>query len=239
MAKRKRSWLALVLLLAVVLYLLLERQERPRQRRQAPTLGQVTPVELFHGIPPEGTGGDPLLNRQKNRSQTPLDLRPYSIDEIQLLPHDALEEAGSKNRSGWGFLPTEQARRYEALGVQVEGYLIRAKRSGVESCNGYNDSLRDFHLWLAGQPAARTSEAIIAEITPRFAEVHSDWTINTFTDLARKKAKVRVSGWLLWDEEHPSEVGKSRASQWEIHPVTEVEVFTHGKWIRLRESPLP
>ena len=53
--------------------------------------------------------------------------------------------------------------------------------------------------------------------------------------LAKKGARVRVTGWMLWDEEHGSEVGKSRGTLWEIHPVHKIEVFNDGEWIDIEK----
>jgi hypothetical protein len=41
---------------------------------------------------------------------------------------------------------------------------------------------------------------------------------------------VRISGWILLDPEHPDQVGKTRATIWEIHPVMKIEVSTGGMW---------
>jgi hypothetical protein len=31
--------------------------------------------------------------------------------------------------------------------------------------------------------------------------------------------------------EHPEQIGQFRATLWEIHPITRIEVFTGGKWV--------
>jgi hypothetical protein len=94
--------------------------------------------------------------------------------------------------------------------------------SNPESANGHIDSLRDMRLWIADSPSAKKQDAILAEITPRWQE-----TLNIeaamLSKFASQKKKARVTGWIMWDEEHPTEVGRSRASQWEIHPVTSFE----------------
>ena len=68
------------------------------------------------------------------------------------------------------------------------------------------------------------------EITPRWESVRAGWRIEALERLAQRHARVRVTGWLMWDEEHPEAVGQSRATQWEVHPVTNFEVYDGGAW---------
>ena len=42
-----------------------------------------------------------------------------------------------------------------------------------------------------------------------------------------------VSGWLMLDPEHPDQVGKTRGTIWEIHPVMRMEVEQQGRWVPL------
>jgi hypothetical protein len=37
-------------------------------------------------------------------------------------------------------------------------------------------------------------------------------------------------GWILWDEEHGDQVGKSRGTLGEIHPIHRIEVYEAGEW---------
>jgi len=36
---------------------------------------------------------------------------------------------------------------------------------------------------------------------------------------------VRISGWLMLDPEHPDQLGKTRGTIWEIHPVMKLKVL--------------
>jgi hypothetical protein len=47
--------------------------------------------------------------------------------------------------------------------------------------------------------------------------------------------RVRVSGWVLMDQEHPDQLGKTRGTLWEIHPVMQFEVQQGNQWIALDE----
>jgi hypothetical protein len=87
----------------------------------------------------------------------------------------------------------------------------------VESCNCGDETYVDHHLWLAGSPGASKARAMVVEVSPRTWLTHPTWRDNeTFKQLVR--AKVRVAGWLMWDQEHQPHVGHSRLTLWEIHP---------------------
>jgi hypothetical protein len=133
-------------------------------------------------------------------------------------------------RASWEPEAKAYAAKWESKGIQVEGYLVKAREGGKESANGYSEKFRDIHLWIVGEKNDRRTESIIAEVTPRWAEKHPMWTVDDLARLAEHKPRVRLTGWLLWDEEHPDEVGKSRGTQWEIHPMTRLEIFSAGTW---------
>lgn len=189
-----------------------------------------TSTTAFHGIPREGSGGDPGLNRQKNRWTEPAAYREATVAEIVAFSHDRLDDAGRKQRAHWSDAAAMQVVQYEQLGVRVEGILVAAKQSGVESCNGGNDLYRDDHLWLGTAPSDAKRDAIVVEVTPFWNERHPEWSVKTLVNLARRHARIRVSGWILWDQEHADEVGKSRGSQWEVHPITRIEVADGNAW---------
>jgi len=47
---------------------------------------------------------------------------------------------------------------------------------------------------------------------------------------------VRVSGWLLLDQEHPDQVGRTRGTIWEVHPIMRFEVQRGGRWVALDDA---
>ena len=51
--------------------------------------------------------------------------------------------------------------------------------------------------------------------------------------IVKKKQRVRISGWMMLDPEHPDQVGKTRGSIWEIHPIMKIEVNQNGSWVDL------
>ena len=189
--------------------------------------------ETIGGVGVEGSGGDGMLNREKNRFTAPLDVEDQTIAQIEAIPSTLLSESGRRKRSNWPAASEDYVEQEERRGVRVVGYLIHAKESGAESCNGYSDVLHDFHVWISDSPTSDKSNGMIVEITPRWKSVHADWQLRTLEKLSNEHAQLRITGWLMWDEEHPDEVGKSRATQWEVHPVTNLEVRSGGAWVAL------
>ena len=47
----------------------------------------------------------------------------------------------------------------------------------------------------------------------------------------KRHEKVRVSGWLMFDQEHLDKIGTRRLTAWEIHPITKIEIQRLGLWI--------
>ncbi|MFI5263534.1 MAG: hypothetical protein ACHQM6_03360, partial [Candidatus Kapaibacterium sp.] len=177
----------------------------------------AAPPKDFHGIPPQGFGGDSVLNIQKNRWAAPANYSAMSVADIIALPHDILTAIGNKARYTWSSAATNQASASESKSVVVTGYIYAAKESSNESCNGDNNSYHDFHIWITASPGEDKSKAIITEATPFWKEQFSGWQLAAFEQLATQNAQVRISGRIMWDEDHPEEIGSTRASLWEVH----------------------
>ncbi|MFI5263353.1 MAG: hypothetical protein ACHQM6_02430 [Candidatus Kapaibacterium sp.] len=240
MSKNNKILIAVsALVVAALLYVAFHNGGSVKQSETSnPALSGNAPGD-FHGIPPEGIGGDPDLNRDKNRWVTPAGITEMSVSQIISLPHDMLSAMSKEDRRKWTRAASEQASANENRGVQVVGYLAHAKESGAEACNGKSEIYHDFHLWLTDSPGVDKREGIVVEVTPYWKEQFPAWKLTTFEKLASEQAKVRVSGWILWDEEHGDEVGKSRSSLWEIHPITKFEIFSNGKWEELTSPETP
>jgi hypothetical protein len=52
----------------------------------------------------------------------------------------------------------------------------------------------------------------------------------------RDSTRVRLSGWLLLDTEHPEEVGRTRGTIWEIHPVMRIEARRGNRWVDISST---
>jgi hypothetical protein len=66
-----------------------------------------------------------------------------------------------------------------------------------------------------------------------FALAKPPSTTKTSRRLAQQDAKVRITGCLMFDTDHPDQIGKTRGGLWEMHPITKIEVFSGGRWIEL------
>ncbi|MFL6230012.1 MAG: hypothetical protein ACJ741_14670 [Pyrinomonadaceae bacterium] len=186
----------------------------------------------FKGCPPEGDGGDPALNDLKNR----VDEGQYvavNFDAVANLTWPTTIER--QRRANWSQADAAEVARYEGLPVSVEGYLAGSKQEGPESpnCHGADAEFRDFHVWLTPQAEDDRSKSIVVEMTPPVRAGHAQWRTDVLGQIVRKDLRVRVSGWLMLDPEHPDQVGKTRATIWEIHPVMQLEVQQNGKWVAL------
>jgi hypothetical protein len=190
------------------------------------------PKEItFQGCPPEGDGGDPALNRLKNRVDQG-NYVPVSFDAIASLTWPNGTER--RDRADWSAEDTAAIARYEGIPVAVEGYLAAATESGPEStnCHGTDNDMVDWHISLVESAGQDRSKSIVTETTPRVRQNHK-WTLSLLQQIIKDQERVRVSGWLFFDPEHPDHIGKYRATLWEVHPIMQIEVFRDGKWISL------
>jgi hypothetical protein len=239
--------LILLVVAAVILLVIHLRSRRATSPApgQAPTQSAISrsalpnmpvkpqPREItFRGCPPEGDGGDPQLNRLKNR----IDDGNYitvPFDTIARLPWPSGVEDNRHSR--WSAHDRAAVSRYEGIPVAVEGYLAGAKVEGPESpnCHGADQEFRDWHIWLVGSANEDRSRSIVVEVTPRVRASHPAWKISTLRQLARSGDRVRISGWLMLDPEHPDQLGKTRGTIWEIHPITRMEASQRGRWVTL------
>lgn len=235
-----------VIILIVVAFVVLRRTNREPTPAPtpAPPVGGPSPFPelkekppplniVFKGCPPEGDGGDPELNRLKNR-----------VDEASnyyQIPFDALAQLSwpktieRKDRAKWPRGDAEAVSRYEGIPVSVEGYLAKSTLEGPESCNchGADAELRDFHIWLIKNANDDRTNSIVVETGPRVRAKHPSWRTDTLGKIAKTDQKIRISGWLMLDPEHPDQVGKTRGTIWEIHPIMKIEVDQQGKWTPL------
>jgi len=178
----------------------------------------------FPGRPVTGTATQvPLkeLNRLKNRSSVP------TARDIDTRVSLAALSAPGQDRRRWA----------NGRAATIAGYVRSIKVGGVESvnCSATEPLHRDTHIELIGNPLTPDELPVIAEVTPywreRMLEAGVDWS----TDRLRAALLgrwVRITGWLFFDSEHASQSEHTqsrgaaawRATAWEIHPVTSLEV---------------
>ncbi len=195
--------------------------------------GKQTPKEItFDSCPPQGDGGDPVLNENKNRVDEG-NYQPTDFSSILNLPvpQDTVKTA----HADWSASSAAQVAQYEGNPVQVEGYLAGARKEGPETPNCHSTIDEDFHVWLLGQSGGMSdrASAVVVEMTPRVRANHPGWTVKTLTAIASAGSKVRISGWLMLDPEHPEQLQNTRGTLWEVHPIMQVEVNSGGQWVKL------
>lgn len=186
----------------------------------------------FDGCPPEGDGGDATLNLLKNRVDEG-NYIPVSFDSLTVLTWPKTVEGQAM--VNWSPESRAFIAQYEGIPVMVEGYFVNVKESGPESanCSRMGGGNLDWHIFFTKNPRDDRSQAVVVETTPRVRFNHK-WTIDLLRSLIiNDHLPVRISGWLFFDPEHPDEVGITRATLWEIHPVMQIEVFQNGRWIAL------
>ncbi len=202
----------------------------PGQLPDLPQKPAPQEVASFNGCPPQGDGGDAVLNRLKNRVDDASAYYPVLFDAVEKLPWPPGIER--KDHDKWSAADAATVARYEGIPISIEGYLADAKQQGPEStnCHGSDAAMSDWHIWLTQNAGEDRTNSIVVETTPRVRPSHPTWTLKALEDFAKNKQRVRISGWLMLDPEHPDQVSKTRGTIWEIHPIMKIEVQQGGNW---------
>ncbi len=185
--------------------------------------------ETYKGCPPGGDGTDPELNMLKNRVDPVAAPAAMPFATLLHLPWPAA--VNRQHMAQWAPADRAQVAKDNGLGVAVEAHFIRVQAEGPESPNCHSTTDVDFHEWVVADPADDRTKAVVVEVGPRQRDKHPGWTLARFQQLAKDKARVRVTGWLLLDPEHPDQVGKTRGTIWEVHPATKIEIFQGNGWV--------
>jgi len=203
--------------------------------RAAVDLGLLptAPAPGYMNCPETGEGGDTILNQLKNRSQPAEPSRPTTIDEILHLPSST--QLGHTNpRSDWSPQNLNLVGQFEKTGATVEAYLRRVRQEGKGHCNCERLDLNDFNMWIIANPNSLPAKSVVVEATPRWRGANPNWNLQVLQHLVAQHSRVRITGWLLFDQEHPEQLHATlkqpiiRGTLWEIHPVAKIEVFSNG-----------
>jgi len=180
-------------------------------------LGALALRVFADDCPPQGDGGDRDLNKLKNRAETPRSAVTMAVRDLVRMRSVRTR----RNRARWTREQSRSIGEIEGAAVRVEGYVVSVREEGAEAANCHGDG-HDLHVTLSEALGGR--DLVVVEITPRMRK--SSWTTAAVRALLRRR--VRVTGWLMYDQEHAP--GDSRSTSWEVHPVTGVEVFADGSW---------
>lgn len=204
---------------------------RPQQHSKPRVLAHTSKAcsTSLAKCPPAGCGGgDPLLNTKKNRLDPPTtDLQPMTFADFLHLQ----EEAPTHWVQGQARAEVEQMG--EDTPVTLAGFLLGAHSGSPETCNCKlsGEANNDYHINIVERPSDRLTSSIVVEMTPKIRANIPEWTLATINGLVtdpNNPPLVRVSGYLLFDSEHVSRSGGERATIWEVHPVTKLEVCPAG-----------
>jgi hypothetical protein len=206
-------------------------------------------VAVFHrsGAPDCAAVGDPgdtATDRLKNRIDEPTAYHPVTFDAILALPYPRNHKP---HRTDWLAPALATITPYEGIPVSVTGFIARqngiivqnarhSRNGEATNCHATDDAGVDWHVTLVKHPSDPKSAGIVVETTPRVRANGHPWTPDMLTPHVAPGDSVRFSGWLMYDPEHfaqttnydparPSGGLKVRATLWEVHPVTRIEVF--------------
>lgn len=147
---------------------------------------------------------------------------------------------GRRERANWPDDSAQVISRYEGAPVRTTGYLIRQKRQGAESTNCGSTTYVDWHWWVTARRGQLQAQSVVAEPTPRVMADHPRWRSIILRTNKRyddgEEPRVRITGWLMFDQEHPEQLGEHRGTLWEVHPVTNIEVWNGTRWVDLDEG---
>jgi len=192
--------------------------------------GLRTNLEIFKGCGIEGDArslGVRALDRLKNRYTAPSPANTGSRITFEAI-----------------LAPGNDISRWKVKeGAEITGYVWDVKRGGIEStnCHARDDPDRDTHIELVLDPMhSGGSGRMIVEVTPRWryimGERGTDWSTRALRHQFLGRW-VKVRGWMLFDAEHqresentaPGRAENWRATAWEIHPVTSMEVVARPR----------
>ena len=141
--------------------------------------------------------------------------------------------------------PGDDTGRFDSSkAATISGFVVLVKSGGKETCNcGAAKPIdTDTHIMLGLSNDAPKTQCVIVEVTPRLrllmAKQGIDWSTETLkkeNDTKGIAGKwVTVTGWLMFDaihadvseNIHPGQPNNQRATCWELHPVTKIEILT-------------
>lgn len=187
----------------------------------------VRAQNVFDGCPMNGSATTPnlqSLNRLKNRYTVP---QASDIDAAVTL--QAMLAPGN-DRNRWN----------STHAAEITGFVLDVKPGGGETCNcGKTDAVHsDTHIELVLHSTdTEMKQTVVVEATPRMRRKMkangTDWSTKGLRTNIKGKW-VTVRGWMTFDTQHvnaaenthPGAAGNWRATAWEIHPVTDIQMVS-------------
>lgn len=201
-----------------------------------PNLPRSTPVaQTFNGCPPQGQGGDPALNMLENRTDDnpPNGYRVTDLSTMLTVP--TTSQVDNKPRSQWSAADAKRVALYEGSPVRTTGWVVAAHKGGPTPAGCNSSASRDWYLWIGEGAGDDPHTALVVVVTPQVAASRPGWTDYTMRRLVGQV--VRVSGWLVYDQEPNPVIANDRATEWEIQPAMHLEAYYKQQWINLDLIP--
>jgi hypothetical protein len=194
-------------------------------------------IERIEDCPDSGCGefGDALLDHAKNEMPSAISGAHKTLDDIRSMVQPTRWNTGSNRKSIQGL-------GKEGTVVEVRAYVLRVKPGGAESSNcGLTRRVdTDVHIALVDELEDDERTSVTAEVTPRVRRNgHPNWIYIKLKDDLEGEY-VKVVGLLLLDTKHIRQVhrvpgeprwnkGLTRATNWEIHPISGLWKCTKSK----------
>lgn len=215
-----------------------------------PNWTKGTPAEItFHTdsgtCGPDGDlSGDPETNHLKNRIDVPASYHAVTFDALLMLSILPAGSPISRTSPNWPSV-APQITPQEGVSISVEGFIAKVKKqtSGEKTNCGFTKPNEvDWHVPLVALATDQENMSVVVELTPRVRKDHANWTEANLTP-SGPKPLFRISGWLMYDPDHPGHLfdpahpkpNRFRRTLWEIHPITKIEVWKNGAWVDLED----
>jgi hypothetical protein len=212
----------------------------------------------------DGTAQSPdSKERNCMKNRWPVNLSAFTVEALdtasflkKVREYDSHIQA--KRRDELTAAQKDELDKYENQIVSLAGWLVLAYAGPPETTNCRDATFHDWHLEIFANasdhpPQVGDPTPIICEITPRTEQrlYREGIRIQSLAECFRlrnvsyqatghKAKKVRVTGYLMWDDEHngAADIGSTvqdfstngfhhpwRSTAWEIHPVMKIEVI--------------
>lgn len=189
--------------------------------------------------PSAGFGGDLEVNRLKNRTVPPDTLT--EMTSAQFLVNFTPDFHTPKEHDEFNREQRDSIEPRERMGLALTGYLVDAFSAFPELSNCLDPEDEDWHLNLypsipdtSAKKDSLVAGSIVTEVSPRWQDMRKGlWSLDTLKSLAQRRTLVRISGWAMYDPEHPDHLNRLRATLWEIHPITGIDYWNGSAWVPL------
>jgi hypothetical protein len=157
------------------------------------------------------------LSAQKARTEIPTEdeVIDVTVDTVAHWSGNRAMPPAGLRRERWSDEDRGYVYMQEWRAVRMTGYL--------QSADNQPDG--DLHMYICDSAYGDLSRSVVVEMTSHFRQIRP-WQLYGLQKYFHQS--VRVTGWLMFDEEHSK--GADRANVWEIHPVTKFEVSNNGTW---------